>query len=189
MSDAPRVEVASTDALWAWLAIHHTRDSAVWLVTWKKSDADRYVGRDDVLDALVAFGWIDGRRMKLDEARTMQLIAPRRQQAWAQSYKKRAARLIDEGRMQPAGKASIEAGKASGLWEFYADVDALRIPEDLAKALALRPPAAAQFSGFAPSAKRNILRWIKIAKTEATRTKRIAEVARLAADGRTPPHM
>ncbi len=189
MSDAPRVEITSPNALWEWLAEHHGQAQSVWLVTWKKTTPEKFVGREDVLDALVAYGWIDGRRMKLDDTRTMQLIAPRKQQAWADSYKVRAARLEAEGRMQPPGTASVAAGRASGLWDYFADVDALIVPHDLVAALKARPGASARFEGFAPSARRNILRWIRIAKTSATRDKRIAEVARLAAEGQKPPQM
>ena len=82
-------------------------------MTWKAQHRDRYVSREVVLDALVAHGWIDGRRLKLDDDRTMQLISPRKQQAWAQSYKTRAARLEDEGRMHPAGCAAVERGQSS----------------------------------------------------------------------------
>ncbi|MEM1428797.1 MAG: YdeI/OmpD-associated family protein [Pseudomonadota bacterium] len=189
MTETPRVEVRGTDDLWHWLDAHHGQDGSVWLVTYKRNVPENYISREEVLDALIAHGWIDGRRMKLDDARTMQLIAPRKQQAWADSYKQRAARLIDEGRMRPSGLRSVEAGKASGLWDFYADVDALIVPPDLAVALAALPPSQDHFAAFAPSARRNILRWIKIAKTERTRAKRIAEVARLASENRKPPQM
>jgi len=62
-----RVEVTSAQALWDWLGREHGRDEAIWLVTWKAARRDRYVSRDEVLDALIAHGWIDGRRMALDE--------------------------------------------------------------------------------------------------------------------------
>jgi hypothetical protein len=67
-----------------------------------------------VLDELIAFGWIDGLRRKLEDARTMQLISPRRQQAWAQTYEDRAARLEAEGRMHLAGLTAIAVAKAAG---------------------------------------------------------------------------
>ena len=78
------VEVASEAALWDWLSDNHDGEGA-WLVTWKAAHPDRYVGREAVLDALIAHGWIDGRRKKLDADRTVQWIAPRQQQAWARS--------------------------------------------------------------------------------------------------------
>jgi uncharacterized protein YdeI (YjbR/CyaY-like superfamily) len=111
-----KVEIQSAYDLWAWLTAHHTQIDSVWLVTYKAEDRAKYVSRDQVLDALIAFGWIDGRRLKLDDARTMQLIGPRKQQAWAQTYKDRAARLQAAGQMQPAGLAALEEGKTNGLW-------------------------------------------------------------------------
>ena len=154
-------------------------------MTWKKGDA-RYLSRDAVLDALLAWGWIDGRRKVLDATRTMQLIGPRRQQAWAQSYKDRAQQLEREGRMQAPGRAAVAAGKTSGLWNFFADVDALILPEDLAVALA---DHRALWDGLPPSYRRNVLRWIKLSKTEATRSRRIAQVAEACAAGKRVPQM
>ena len=58
-----RVEVESSGDLWEWLDRYHDRRESVWLVTWKAARRDRYVSRDEVLDALTAYGWIDGRRL------------------------------------------------------------------------------------------------------------------------------
>jgi len=185
----PKVQVDSVPALWAWLSDHHDRSGSVWLVTYKKHMGDRFVGTGDVLDALIAYGWIDGIRRKLDNDRTMQLIAPRQTQAWAQSYKDRAARLIDEGRMLPPGLAAIDAAKANGLWDYWADVDALICPDDLAQALVARPSARTYFDASAPSYRRNLLRWVKLAKTDATRAKRIAEIVAASHTGEKIPQM
>ncbi|MEM9270449.1 MAG: hypothetical protein AAGA78_16125 [Pseudomonadota bacterium] len=76
----------------------------------------------------MAYGWVDGRRKVLDETRTMQLISPRRTQYWAKSYKDRAERLEAAGQMTEAGRASVAAGRASRLWSFIDDVEALVVP-------------------------------------------------------------
>lgn len=81
-----RVEILNEANLWDWLSHHHGQEASVWLVTHKAADPTRYVSRDAVLDALIGYGWIDGIRRKLDAARTMQLISPRKQQAWAETY-------------------------------------------------------------------------------------------------------
>ncbi len=181
-----RVEVASNQALWDWLGLHHARLESVWLVTWKASHADRYVSREAVLDALIAHGWIDGRRLKLDDARTMQLISPRRQQAWAQSYKVRAVRLDAEGRMHPAGRAAVAEGKQCGRWHDSDPVDALIDPGDLVEALENRS-ATEWWQTAAPSYRRNVLRWIAGAKRAETRQTRIGAVAAAAARGEKVP--
>lgn len=182
-----RVEVTDPQQLWDWLGAHHRQDRSVWLVTWKAAHPDRYLSRNAVLDALIAHGWIDGRRLKLDTARTMQLISPRRQQAWAASYKARAERLIADGRMQPAGLAALNAGKASALWSASDPVDALHDPDDLTEAL----DAAGGLGWWqqaAPSYRRNILRYLAAAKRTDTRAKRIALIADHCARGEKVPH-
>ncbi|MDV6263127.1 YdeI/OmpD-associated family protein [Rhodococcoides yunnanense] len=79
------VEVTSDSELHDWLSQHHSQHDAVWLVTWKKSTPTKYVPHEQVLDQLVAFGWIDGIRRRIDDERTRQLISPRRTRPWARS--------------------------------------------------------------------------------------------------------
>ena len=178
-----KVAVASQQELRNWLATHHARNESVWLVTFKKEVKDKYLSTGQVLDELLCFGWIDGIRRKLDDARTMQLISPRKTQHWTKTYKDRAQKLIDAGLMQPAGYASIEAGKKSGLWHFMDDVDALIIPKDLERALKAKPGAYEFFVNINLSSKRFVLRWLKLSKTEKTRLKRIEELVTLSAKG------
>lgn len=182
-----QVVVENQAALREWLLEHHQQEASVWLVTYKKSEKEKYVSREEVLDELLCFGWIDGIRRKRDEKTSMQLIAPRKAQHWAKSYKERAAKLMEEGKMHAAGQASIDRGKASGLWHFMDDVDALILPEDLKSALKALPPAATFFDSINPSSKRFVLRWIKLAKTEKTRKSRILKIAQLSAKGEKLP--
>ncbi|NIZ91943.1 hypothetical protein F1544_13195 [Kineosporiaceae bacterium B12] len=171
------VEVTSEQELHDRLLAHHAQQEAVWLVTWKKAVPDRYVTHEQVLDQLVAFGWIDGIRRRIDDERSRQLVSPRRTRPWARSYQVRAERLTAEGRMHPAGLAGVVEAKRSGAWDAMADVDDLVVPEGLAAALRERSPAEAFFAAFPPSTRRNVLRWIASAKTPATRAKRIALTA------------
>lgn len=179
--DLERVEIASAESLREWLEAHHARDDSVLLVTWRKP-SPRHVSNGAVLDELVAHGWIDGRRYVLDDARTMQLIAPRKVKHWSASYKDRAERLTAEGRMHAAGLRSVAEGRENGLWTFMDDVDALIAPPDLAEALA-GAKATAAWDESAPSYRRNVLRWIKLARTDATRGKRVTRAAEHAARG------
>jgi len=174
--DRAQIEIGFVAELHSWLLQHHDQAESVWLVTFKKSAATRYVSTSEVLDELVAFGWTDGIRQKVDADRTKQLISPRRTSTWAKSYKERAERLIEEGRMQASGQASVEAAKASGSWDAMADVDALVIPNDLRAALIETQTALDNFLGFPASVRRNILRWIASARTQDTRQRRIDRI-------------
>ncbi len=186
-----QVMVESASDVRAWLTDNHAQMESVWLVTCKKCVPKYYVSREEVLDELLCFGWIDGIRRQLDEHRTMQLISPRHSHAWAASYKKRAAQLEAEGRMTDAGRALIQKSKELELWDCDDGVDKLTVPADLSEALraAGRRDARAFFDNQAPSRRRNVLRWISKAKTQKTRTNRITQTAKLASRGERVPHM
>jgi uncharacterized protein YdeI (YjbR/CyaY-like superfamily) len=65
-------------------------------------------------------------------------------------------------------------------------VDALLVPEDLGAALAgLR----GTFDALPPSYRRNLLRWVALARRPETRAKRVAEIAAATAEGRRIPQM
>lgn len=174
-----KVEIESQEQLRNWLRLNYSQEEWIWLVTFKKSEKEKYVSRDEVLDELICFGWIDGIRKKLDNTRTMQLISPRRVQHWAKTYKDRAGKLIKENKMHQSGLDSIKKGKESGLWNFMDDVDNLEIPDDLKTALNKLEGAFDFFDNINNSSKRFVLRWIKLSKTEKTRNIRIAKIAKL----------
>jgi uncharacterized protein YdeI (YjbR/CyaY-like superfamily) len=178
-----KIEITSSQELRAWLEAYFQQTESVWLVTFKKSEADKYVSREEVLDELLCFGWIDGIRRVLDEHRTMQLISPRRIEHWAKTYKDRVAKLMKEGKMHASGLRSIELSKENGLWNFMDDVDRLIVPEDLLKALRKNEAAELFFHAINPSSKRFVLRWLKLAKTEKTRSARIEQLVELSAKG------
>jgi uncharacterized protein YdeI (YjbR/CyaY-like superfamily) len=184
VAQAETLEIASAHALWDWLRQHHATSQGVRLVTWKAAHPAKYVSREEVLDALLAHGWIDGRRFVVDQDRTAQLITPRKQKAWSDSYKTRVARLRAKGRMHPAGEAAVQHAVAAGLWDFFADVDRLDVPADLAAVLDI-----AAWDTLPPSYRRNVLRWIKLAKTAPTRAKRISATAQATAKGQRLPQM
>jgi uncharacterized protein YdeI (YjbR/CyaY-like superfamily) len=178
-----KVEVTSNQELRTWLENNFGQKESVWLVTFKKNDPSKYVSVSEVLDELLCFGWIDGIRRKLDDTRTMQLISPRRVEHWTKTYKDRAEKLIQSGKMMEPGFRSIAISKESGLWDLMEDVDRLLIPEDLQTELLKYEDATTFFNSINPSSKRFVLRWIKLAKGDQTRKSRIEKIAKLAAVG------
>lgn len=184
IQDLKQVEVASVSELHTWLEQNHSQEASIWVVTYKKSVPKKYVSIKEVLDEVLCFGWMDGRRMKLDEERTMQLLSPRKTGHWSKTYKDRVANLTETGRMHEAGLKVIATAQQNGMWDFLNDVDALIKPNDLVEALEAAPPALENYEAFPDSAKRDIRRWIKLAKKPETRTKRIQETAKLAAQNK-----
>ena len=175
-----QVEIISQQQLRDWLQKNHNQKESIWLVTYKKNVLEKYVSVQQVLDELLCFGWIDGIRRKLDDERTMQLIAPRKVEHWTKTYKDRYAKLLKNNLVEDAGKVAVAISKKSGLWNFMDDVDELIKPTDFIKELESYKNAMANFNAFGASSQRFILRWIKLAKTTDTRNKRIKQAAALA---------
>lgn len=182
-----QVEIKSATELRDWLLHNHSQKESIWLVTFKKEIKDKYVSIQEVLDELLCFGWIDGIRRKLDNERTMQLIAPRKVEHWAQTYKVRFAKLEEAGLVHQSGYDAVLASKKAGLWDFMDDVDNLIVPVDLNQSLSENKPALDFFEKLSPSNKRFVLRYIKLAKTNETRKKRISQVVNLASQNRKIP--
>ena len=171
-----QIQIESSTALIDWLSDNHQSDESYLLVTRKKSEIEKYVSRDEVLDALLAYVWIDGRRFALDEGRTMQLICKRKQQKWTKSYRDRVERLQANGQLHQSGLTMIEHAKQNGTWLANQDVDELVCPDDLSHALS-NHKGTEWWQNSAPSYQRNILRWLASAKRQETRQKRCDEIA------------
>ena len=117
----------------AWLEQHHTTESEVWVVYWKKATGKPSIAWAEAVEVALRFGWIDGIVRTLDEERYMQRWTPRRPKSkWSLVNKNTALRLIAEGQMSPAGLATVEAAKASGEWDrAYTVQKVTPLPPDL----------------------------------------------------------
>jgi uncharacterized protein YdeI (YjbR/CyaY-like superfamily) len=181
MDDAPHVHPEDRAAWRAWLEANHATAAGVWLVGWRRGHGPR-VEYEDAVEEALCFGWIDSQGGVIDERRARQYYAPRKPTSgWAATNKARVERLIDDGRMTPAGLAAIERAKANGSWTLLDAVEQGTVPDDLAAALADRPQATANFEAFPKSARRMMLAWVALAKRPETRARRVGQIAERAA--------
>lgn len=187
--DIPKREFRSRKELRDWLSANHESATTFWLVSFKKHVDKHYVPYGEIVEELLCFGWIDTRTRRLDEDRTMLLVAPRKPgSTWSASNKERVARLSEAGLVAPAGQAKIDNAIEDGSWSYLDDIENLVIPGDLAQAFKKNKTAQRNFDAFNDSAKKVILLWIKTAKRESTRLKRVRETVRLAAKGLKAAH-
>jgi len=177
---------AETREEWrAWLAENHATSPGIWLVTWKKTSGKPVLDYDEKVEEALAWGWIDTKGMSVDDERTRLVMCPRRPgSGWSRPNKERIVRLEEQGLMQPAGRAVIDAAKADGSWTLLDDVEDLIVPPDLAKAFDRHPGSRAQWDGFAKSPRKAMLTWLVTAKRAETRAARVEKVAAEAAEGR-----
>jgi uncharacterized protein YdeI (YjbR/CyaY-like superfamily) len=182
LDDAPHVQPDDRATWRAWLEANHATARGVWLVTWRPRSGRVGIDYEAAIEEALCFGWVDSTSGHVDDERGKLYFAPRRPRSpWAASNKARVARLIDEGRVAPAGLAAIERAKVNGSWGVLDAAERLDVPPDLAAALEARPPAAANFAAFPPSARKMLLGWVALAVRAETRAARIARIAESAA--------
>lgn len=178
------LHVERAEEFGAWLAAHHATETEVWLVVWRTPTGRPAPDYEDLVVEALRYGWIDSTTRRIDDERTARRHTPRRPgSGWARPNKERIARLEAEGRLEPAGRAVVEAARADGSWALLDSVEALEDPDDLVAALDAVPEARERWDGFPPSARKAMLTWIVQAKRPETRRKRVTAIADAAARG------
>src|SRR5918911_661412 len=146
----PTYAFASPEEWETWLAENHDSADGVWIKIAKKGSGIATVAYPEVLEVALAYGWIDGLRRAHDDTWFLQKFTPRRSRSrWSRINRDTAARLIEEGRMKPAGLREVERAKADGRWEAaYASQRTMAVPDDLRRELERRPRARAEFDSL-----------------------------------------
>jgi uncharacterized protein YdeI (YjbR/CyaY-like superfamily) len=178
----------ASDAEWrTWLQENHTSATGVWVSIAKKGTGIDSVRYPEVLEHAICFGWIDGRRERLDEQRFLQRFTPRRSRSpWSKINREKAERLVEDGLMAPAGAEEVRRAKADGRWErAYASQRTAAVPDDLQHELDARPPAAAAFAALSSQNRYAILYRLDQARRPETRARRLAEYVRMLEAGET----
>ena len=85
--------------------------------------------------------------------------------------------------MEAPGRAAVEAAKANGNWTLMDAVDDRVVPDDLAAAFDAHPGSREHWDAFSPSAQKQMLAWVVMAKRPATRAQRVTAIAEAAARG------
>jgi uncharacterized protein YdeI (YjbR/CyaY-like superfamily) len=170
-----------------WLNKNHTSKQSIWLVCYKKKSNKPTIAWSDAVDEALCFGWIDSKRILIDEEKFMQFFSRRKLNGtWSKVNKEKIEKLIDKGLMTKAGFETIETAKKNGSWTILDDVEELKIPRDLNKELNNRTDSKKYFLSLSKSVRKAILQWVTLAKRPETRQKRIHEIATLAAQKTRP---
>ena len=173
-------------ASWArWLKRHHATAAGVWLRIAKKDSGIASIDHAAALEEALCWGWIDGQRKSEDAQYFLQRFTPRTKRSiWSQINRAKVLKLIEEGRMQPAGHAEIERAKADGRWDAaYEGVAAATVPPDLQAALDANRKAAKFFATLDSRNRFAVLFRTQSAKKPETRARRIAQFVEMLAKG------
>jgi uncharacterized protein YdeI (YjbR/CyaY-like superfamily) len=181
--DLPVLTFASAAAFGAWLADHHQTSPGLWLKVARKGSGGESVSYAEAIDVALCYGWIDSQAKSLDDAYWLQRFTPRKPRSkWSKINCDKATRLIESGKMRPAGLREVERAKADGRWDAaYDSPRTATVPDDLQAALDRETVARDFFAGLDSRNRYAILHRIADAKKPETRARRIEKyVAMLA---------
>lgn len=185
--DLPVLAFESADAWEKWLAEQHQKAAGAWLKIAKQGSAEATVTYPEALEIAICYGWIDGRKGRLDDDFWLQRFTPRRPGGrWSKINAERAAALIDSGRMRPAGLREVDLARADGRWAAaYAGQRSIEVPGDLRAALTANDAAREFFETISSVNRYAILYRIGSVKRPETRARKIAQYVAMLAEHQT----
>jgi uncharacterized protein YdeI (YjbR/CyaY-like superfamily) len=147
----------------------------IWLKYYKKPSGKPRIPYDEAVEEALCYGWIDGKIKRVNDDYYIQWFTPRRPGSrWSKLNMNRAQKLINEGRMRPAGLAAFEETirKPELIYDIKSET-ILPVPDDLIEALKNNIVAYNNFKNFTPASRKLYLLWLTSAKREETRQGRI----------------
>ena len=184
----PTVSFASAEAFEKWLSKHHDDQQGIWLRLAKKDSGIPSPTYAEALDVALCYGWIDGRRQRVDEQRYRIRFTPRKPGSiWSTVNIRRMGELEKAGLVQPAGRAAFAARRAekTAVYSYEVRREALE-PAQRAR-LDQHPAAAAFFDAQNASYRRACCNWVSGAKQESTRERRLDSLIAHCERGETLP--
>jgi uncharacterized protein YdeI (YjbR/CyaY-like superfamily) len=175
MNRLKTLTVPSREQWRTWLWKHHADTKEIWLIYYKKRSGKCTLNHEEALDEALCFGWIDSLVRRIDDVRYAQKFTPRKAESkWSEQNRKRAYRLIREGRMEDAGRSAMTFTRRGTPGANRVDVGLrVALPAFMKGKLKANAQAWRNFEALAPSYRRLYIRWITAAKREETRMRRL----------------
>ncbi|MFW5942128.1 MAG: YdeI/OmpD-associated family protein [bacterium] len=177
----PIIAFTSQEEWQQWLEEHHETSDGLWLKLAKKSSGIESVTRGEAVEVALCYGWIDSQAASFDDQYWLQRFTQRTSRSkWSKLNREMATRLMEEGKMQPAGIREVERAQEDGRWDrAYAPPSTITVPDDLQEALDDNPQAKAFFEELDSANRYAILYRIHDAKKPETRARRIKKYVKM----------
>lgn len=178
----------ATQQAWnTWLSRNGKTSPGIWLKLAKKDAGVSSVSKADAIETAIAHGWIDGQLDKYDERFWLIRFTRRGAKSqWSKINRATANKLIEQGRMMPAGQREVDLAKSDGRWAAaYASQSKAVVPKDLAAALDTEPAAKNFFATLTGANRYAVLYRVNTAKNAKTRADRISKFVAMLARGET----
>ncbi len=171
-----------------WLEENHANSKGIWLRIFNKGSGEASVFYPEALDEALCFGWIDGQKKPYDDESWLQKFTHRRPRSiWSKNNTRHVERLIQAGKMRPAGLDEVAAAKNDGRWQIaYERPRDATLPEDFIDELAKDQKAKAFFETLSQRNTFAISRRLQSAKRPETRERRMKAILEMLSQGEKP---
>jgi uncharacterized protein YdeI (YjbR/CyaY-like superfamily) len=184
LSEFPTQAFSTPADFEVFLEREHATAPGIYVKLAKKSSGIPSITAAEAVEVALCYGWIDGRANACDDTFWTVRYTPRRAKSiWSQKNVGTVTRLIEDGRMRPAGQAAVDAAKTDGRWDrAYAGSATMVVPEDLKVALAQVSAAEARWESMTKSDRYTMLFKLQ-SGTNTRRPKRIENIVQALATG------
>jgi uncharacterized protein YdeI (YjbR/CyaY-like superfamily) len=168
-----------------WLERHHATATELWVGFHKKKSGKPSMTWPESVDQALCFGWIDGIRKSIDEAKYVIRFSPRKPTSiWSAVNIRRVTELSAAGLMRDPGLKAYELRREnrSGIYSYEQRSHVL--PEPYEKVLKGNKAAWDFFQSQPPSYRKVAFWWVVSAKKEETRLKRLQKLIEFSARGK-----
>ena len=180
-------EFKDRKALERWYARNAAKAPELWIKTHKKDSGLASVSNAEALEVALCWGWIDAIRKPFDDKSFLQRYTPRgKRSVWSTRNQGIVAKLIEDGRVQPAGQAEIDRAKEDGRWaRAYDGAAKMEFPSDLLAAIEAEPKALELFQTLNAQNRYALAFRTHHMRTEAGRRKKIETFVEMLKRGET----
>ena len=181
MKDGLPVILFKDEEHWSSWLEENSEINGVWVRIAKKNSGVTSISYQEAVDVGICYGWIDGLKQKFDDKTYVQRFTPRKPKSnWSKINKVKALQFIAEGKMTPAGLATIENAKKAGTWDkAYDSQSTIKVPADFQIILKENPEAEAFFNTLNSVNRFAILYRIQTAKTSELRKEKMKKFAEM----------
>lgn len=158
----------------AWLEKNHGKQEVQWVGYYKVATGRESIRWEESVEEALCFGWIDGLRKSIDEESYKIRFTPRRPDShWSRKNIETVEKLLEEGRMQPAGREAWEQREEKNSARASYERGELSLKKEYEERIRAHPEAWTFFQELAPSYTRSSVKWVMSAKQEKTRRRRL----------------
>jgi uncharacterized protein YdeI (YjbR/CyaY-like superfamily) len=168
-----------------WLCAHHATDKELLVGFYKKASGLPGISYKEAVDEALCFGWIDGIKNRVDEARYTHRFTPRKAgSTWSVVNTKRAGELIAMKRMAKPGLETFKNRDPEKTQLYSFENRPKAFDPALERAFRKQARAWAFFRAQPPGYQRLATFYVMSAKQQETRERRLAVLMTSSAEGK-----